>query len=74
MAILAVCVTVLVLIVLCPIIWVAAFYEPKKYKKLIDLENQRRQIAREIVDTASSADWLTKWRFKRYLKKGGGFL
>lgn len=66
-------VVVAILIIGLPIVWVIAHYQPRTYKKLVDLEDERRRIAREMVETVSTADWLTKWRFKRYIRKGSDF-
>lgn len=57
-----------------PLVWVIAHYDHGKHKRLIALENQRRAIARQIVEEHSEADWLTRWLFKRYLRKGGNSL
>jgi hypothetical protein len=74
MAILAILATVLTCIVLLPIAWVVCNFSPGKYKRLKDLENQRRALAYQIARETHESDWLTKLLFRRYLKKGGDFL
>jgi len=65
---------VVALIITVPICIIVARFEPKRYTRLVSLENQRRQIAQQIVTEASEADWLTNFLFKRYLRKGGNHL
>lgn len=72
--VLACLVFALIAIIGLPLIWVVGNFSPRQYKKLVDLENQRRMIAHQIVCEHAESDWLTRMLFRRYLKKGGGFL
>ena len=44
----------------------------KEYRELVALDEQRSVMAYQISYKAAHADWLTRRKFKRYLKRGGG--
>ena len=39
---------------------------------LKELEKQRSMLAYQIAYDMAHTDWLTKWRFSKHIKKGGG--
>jgi hypothetical protein len=43
----------------------------KDFESLKAQERQRSVLAYQIAYDAAHTDWLTRWRFRRYLRKGG---
>lgn len=72
MAFLAIAVTVIGSIICIPLIVMLFDYDPKDYKQLVALEEQRSMLAYQISYKAAHAGWFTKWKFNRYKARGGG--
>jgi len=72
MAFLAIFVTVAIVVAGIPLIVMLFDYNPHEYKQLVALDEQRSMIAYQISYKAAHAGWFTRWKFKRYLARGGG--
>lgn len=74
MAALAILAYVLIIAIGAPLIWIVAHHSPKKYKNLITLDRKRYVIECEMKYDYDHADFITRWRFRKHLKKGGRIL
>lgn len=72
MAFLAIFVTVAIVVAGIPVIVAIFDYNPHEYNELVALEEQRSVTAYRISYKAAHAGWFTRWKFKRYLARGGG--
>jgi aconitase B len=52
-------------------VWIFMHHDPKQYKKLTDMDNQRRALAKKIIEEHANSDWWTQRKFKSHIRKGG---